>query len=226
MLENLLKQLDWDKSELIPAIIQDYQNKEVLMLGFLNQEALKLSLETGFMHYFSRTKNRIWQKGESSGNYQKIITINFDCDRDSLLVMVEQKGSACHSGSRSCFFRTLENNPTATLQSQNKPEENIFDTLYHTLLERKFASSDTSYTASLYKKGFNTICKKISEETGELICEIKDKNKEQIIYESADVFYHIFVALASFNIHPDAILQELKRRFAFSGIEEKNSRKS
>ncbi|STP13200.1 histidine biosynthesis bifunctional protein [Helicobacter mustelae] len=244
-MQKFITQLDWRKSPLIPAIIQDDESLEVLMLGFVNQEALSLSLETGFMHYFSRSKNRIWKKGESSGCFQKIKNIKLDCDRDSLLVCVEQVGSACHTGERSCFFRELKNDADNTISldcaykketplkdcdtqknSHTNQENAILDTLYHILLERKFSSSSTSYTASLYQKGINTICKKITEEVGELVCEIKDEEKEKMIYETADVFYHIFVALAYYNIHPENILQELKRRFAFSGIEEKNGRKS
>lgn len=228
MQNTVIQDLDWDKSPLIPAIIQDYNSQEVLMLGFVNQEALKLSLETGIMHYFSRSKNRIWKKGESSGHIQTIKKIKLDCDRDSLLIFVEQKGVACHTGEKSCFFRDL-NAPIQTNAPQHTSliqQDKILDTLYHILLDRKFASAQTSYTSSLYKKGINTICKKIAEECGELICELKDNNKEKIIYETADVFYHILVALAYFNTSPQAILEELQRRFAFSGIEEKNSRKT
>lgn len=220
----IIKGLDWKKSPLIPSIIQDYKTLDVLMLGFVNQEALRLSLESGVMHYFSRTKNRIWKKGESSGHFQKIKEIKIDCDNDSLLILVEQVGSACHTGSKSCFFKDVNFEYKQVIEQEKIQDNQVLDSLYHVLLERKFASSDTSYTALLFEKGANTICKKVAEEAGELICEFKDANKDKIIYEASDLLYHMIVGLVYFNIHPDAILQELKRRFNFSGIEEKNNR--
>lgn len=220
----IIKNLDWKKSPLIPSIIQDYKTLDVLMLGFVNQEALRLSMESGVMHYFSRTKNRIWKKGESSGNFQKIKEIKIDCDNDSLLFFVEQVGVACHTGSKSCFFKDVAFENKEVMPQEKNQNDDVLDSLYHILLERRLASSDTSYTALLFEKGINTICKKIAEEAGELLCEFKDANKDKIIYEASDLLYHIMVGLVYFNIHPDAILQELKRRFSFSGIEEKNNR--
>ncbi|RDU74488.1 bifunctional phosphoribosyl-AMP cyclohydrolase/phosphoribosyl-ATP pyrophosphatase [Helicobacter anseris] len=220
----IIQNLDWKKSPLIPSIIQDYKTLDVLMLGFVNQEALRLSIESGVMHYFSRTKNRIWKKGESSGNFQKIKEIKIDCDNDSLLFFVEQVGVACHTGSKSCFFKDVAFENKEVTPQEKKQNDDVLDSLYHILLERRLASSDTSYTALLFEKGINTICKKIAEEAGELLCEFKDANKDKIIYEASDLLYHLMVGLVYFNIHPDAILQELKRRFSFSGIEEKNNR--
>lgn len=220
----IIQKLDWKKSPLIPSIIQDYKTLDVLMLGFVNQEALRLSMESGVMHYFSRTKNRIWKKGESSGNFQKIKEIKIDCDNDSLLFFVEQVGVACHTGSKSCFFKDVAFENKEVMPQEKNQNDDVLDSLYHILLERRLASSNTSYTALLFEKGINTICKKIAEEAGELLCEFKDANKDKIIYEASDLLYHIMVGLVYFNIHPDAILQELKRRFSFSGIEEKNNR--
>lgn len=220
----IIQNLDWKKSPLIPSIIQDYKTLDVLMLGFVNQEALRLSIESGVMHYFSRTKNRIWKKGESSGNFQKIKEIKIDCDNDSLLFFVEQVGVACHTGSKSCFFKDVAFENKEVIPQEKNQNDDVLDSLYHILLERRLASSDTSYTALLFEKGINTICKKIAEEAGELLCEFKDANKDKIIYEASDLLYHLMVGLVYFNIHPDAILQELKRRFSFSGIEEKNNR--
>lgn len=220
----IIQNLDWKKSPLIPSIIQDYKTLDVLMLGFVNQEALRLSMESGVMHYFSRTKNRIWKKGESSGNFQKIKEIKIDCDNDSLLFFVEQVGVACHTGSKSCFFKDVAFENKEVMPQEKNQNDDVLDSLYHILLERRLASSNTSYTALLFEKGINTICKKIAEEAGELLCEFKDANKDKIIYEASDLLYHMMVGLVYFNIHPDAILQELKRRFSFSGIEEKNNR--
>ena len=149
-------QIDWQKcGGLIPVVVQDSANNEILMLAYMNEEALKLSMQTGLAHYFSRSKGRIWQKGESSANVQKIKQMKLDCDADALLIKVEQIGAACHTGEHSCFFNDLgfnENNAQAKA-SVNAPKYNILDELYHTCLKRKLSGDATSsYTAKLYKK--------------------------------------------------------------------------
>ncbi|MBX7490174.1 bifunctional phosphoribosyl-AMP cyclohydrolase/phosphoribosyl-ATP diphosphatase HisIE [Helicobacter turcicus] len=230
-MQEILEQILWDKcGGLIPAVAQDYQTHEVLMLGFMNKEALELSLESGFVYYFSRSKGRIWKKGEQSGHTQKIRTIALDCDKDSLLIGVEQVGVACHTGAKSCFFNTI-NLRESKLDSSIEPiDSNIsaiygaVDALYHTLLERKGADPKTSYTAKLYHKGENTIAKKIVEEATELGFAIKDNERKEIIYEAADLLYHVLVGLAYKNVSPDLIKQEILRRFGLSGIDEKNAR--
>lgn len=223
---------DWEKSELLPSIIQDFYTKEVLMLGFLNKEALELTLKTGFVHYFSRSKNRIWKKGETSGNTQLLKEAYIDCDNDSFLFLVEQKGAACHTGSKSCFYSKLDSNNSNVVQGVEFGENldssnlnyNFLDTLYHELLSRKGADPKTSYTASLFNKGENALGKKIIEEAGEVVMALKDKDREQIVYELADLTYHSLAALAFCNIHPEQVQNELKRRMGVSGIAEKNAR--
>lgn len=224
---------DWEKSELLPSIIQDFYTKEVLMLGFLNKEALELTLKTGFIHYFSRSKNRIWKKGETSGNTQLLKEAYIDCDNDSFLFLVEQKGAACHTGSKSCFYSKLysssesnfapEANSSENLDSSNL-NYNFLDTLYHELLSRKSADPKVSYTASLFNKGENALGKKVIEEAGEVVMALKDKDKTQIVYELADLTYHALAVLAFCNIHPEQVQNELKRRMGVSGIAEKNAR--
>ena len=231
--------IHWDRQGLLPCIAQDYINHEVLMLAYMNEEAFKLTMQTGIAHYFSRSKQRIWKKGEQSGHIQEVCSIKLDCDRDTILLHVNQKGVACHTGAKSCFFHTIatRDNDKLVYTESNKLENGmqdsiqkglqVYDTLdilYHTLLERKHANSDTSYTASLFTKGDNVIAKKIIEEAGEFCFAFKDKDSKEIIYECADVFYHILVALASMNIHPDRIYQELNRRMGTSGIVEKQNR--
>ena len=234
--------IHWNEQKLLPCIVQDYKNNEVLMLAYMNELALKLTMQTGVAHYFSRSKQRIWKKGEQSGHIQEVHSIKLDCDRDTILLSVNQKGVACHTGERSCFFHTiaeldnenrlayidskLENNVKDSIQSTTSTKQiyDTFDILYHTLLEKKFADSKTSYTASLFAKGDNAIAKKIIEEAGEFCFAFKDKDSKEIIYECADVFYHILVALAITNIHPDRIYQELIRRMGTSGIVEKQNR--
>ena len=200
--------IDWEKTGgLLPVVVQEVASGEVLMLAYMNEEALNLSLETGFAHYFSRTKNRIWKKGEQSGNVQKIEDAYLDCDNDTLLIKVEQKGgAACHTGAKSCFFRKIagvnlsddsEQNLTgaggriltgelnlADESGQNlaaftaqakKPAYGIIDEIYHVILERKLnADPQTSYVASLFKKGENAVLKKVGEEATELVMACKD----------------------------------------------------
>ena len=206
--------IDWEKTGgLLPVVVQEVASGEVLMLAYMNEEALNLSLKTGFAHYFSRTKNRIWKKGEQSGNVQKIEDAYLDCDNDTMLIKVEQKGgAACHTGAKSCFFRKIagvnlggdgEQNLTGAggriltdelnLADENglnlgggqnlaaftaqakKPAYGIIDEIYHVILERKLnADPQTSYVASLFKKGENAVLKKVGEEAGELIMACKD----------------------------------------------------
>ena len=200
--------IDWEKTGgLLPVVVQEVASGEVLMLAYMDEEALNLSLETGFAHYFSRTKNRIWKKGEQSGNVQKIEDAYLDCDNDTLLIKVEQKGgAACHTGAKSCFFRKIadanlggeskqnlagadgrvltdelnlanENrqNLAAFTAQTKKPAYDIIDEIYHVILERKLnADPQTSYVASLFKKGENAFLKKVGEEAGELIMACKD----------------------------------------------------
>lgn len=200
--------IDWEKTGgLLPVVVQEVASGEVLMLAYMDEEALNLSLKTGFAHYFSRTKNRIWKKGEQSGNVQKIVDAYLDCDNDTLLIKVEQQGgAACHTGAKSCFFRKIavanlggesernlagadgrilagknwqilerEQNLSASEAQTKKPAYDIIDEIYHVILERKLnADPQTSYVASLFKKGENAVLKKVGEEAGELIMACKD----------------------------------------------------
>ena len=221
-----INKIDWEKTNnLIPAIAQDKLTNEVLMLGYMNQEALELTLQTGFAHYFSRSKQRIWKKGESSNHTQKVEEIMVDCDNDTILLKVIQEGVACHTGRKSCFFTDLNTNETiCDVQIDTSSAYGVIDTLYHTILEKKNDDPSKSYTAKLLQGKQNSMLKKIVEESGEFTFAIKDNDTEEIIYEAADITYHVLVALASKNISPDRVKQELARRFGISGIEEKNSR--
>lgn len=184
--------IDWEKvGGLLPVVVQESLSGEVLMLAYMNEEALNLSLKTGFAHYFSRTKNRIWKKGEESGNTQAIGEIFLDCDNDTILLKVVQNGGvACHTGEKSCFFRKIsgdggESN-LASVDGQNltreqnpnqakKPIYGIIDDVYHAIIDRKLnADPQTSYVASLFKKGENAILKKVGEEATELVMACKD----------------------------------------------------
>jgi phosphoribosyl-AMP cyclohydrolase / phosphoribosyl-ATP pyrophosphohydrolase len=220
-----LHQIDWKKSELLPVIVQDSTTLEVLMMAYMNREALELSLSTKIAHYFSRSKQRLWKKGESSGHLQHIERFLLDCDNDTLLIMVHQEGVACHTGRKSCFFTDIESGETISEpQIDTVATYGIIDELYHTILARKNADPETSWTAKLLSKGDNAILKKVVEEAGEFSFAIKDNDEDEIIYECADLVYHVLVALGHKNISPDRIKQELARRFGMSGIAEKNAR--
>ncbi|WP_201352433.1 bifunctional phosphoribosyl-AMP cyclohydrolase/phosphoribosyl-ATP diphosphatase HisIE [Hydrogenimonas urashimensis] len=222
--ETALK-IDWEKTPLIPVIVQDAESKDVLMLAYMNEEAFNLSRDTGYAHYYSRSRKRLWKKGESSGHTQEIVQMLLDCDADTLLLRVHQKGVACHTGRKSCFFTDIEKNATLTEpEVDTAAAYGVIDTLYHTILERKGADPDASYTAKLLQGKENSMLKKIVEEAGEFCFAVKDDDEKEIIYECADLVYHVLVALGKKEISPDRIRQELARRFGMSGIEEKNSR--
>ncbi len=226
-MQEILNRIDWKKQELLPVIVQDVTNNEVLMMAYMNQEALLLSLQTNIAHYFSRSKQRIWKKGESSGHIQTIHSFYLDCDNDTLLLKVTQEGVACHTGRRSCFFTELKSGSIQTAVEVNTDAMyGVIDTLYHTIQERKNADPSVSWTAKLFSKGENTILKKVIEESGEFTFAFKDDDEKEMIYEAADLTYHMLVALAYKNISPDRIKQELARRFNLSGIAEKNARES
>jgi len=220
-----MQNIDFEKNGgLVPVIVQDIDTNEVLMLAYMNEEALKKTIQTGFAHYFSRSRNKLWKKGESSGNTQEVKDILIDCDNDTILLKVKQNGPACHTGRKSCFFTNLKTNEII-MDKVEEIEYNFIDKLYHTLLERKEADPKTSYVSSLYHKGENAFLKKIAEEAAEFCFAVKDNDKKEIIYEAADLAFHTMIALAYKNIHPEAILEELKRREGISGIEEKKNRK-
>jgi len=224
-MQEIINRIDWEKIDLLPVVVQDVVNNEVLMMAYMDKEALELSLKTKIAHYFSRSKQRIWKKGESSGHTQTIHSFNIDCDNDTLLIKVTQEGVACHTGRRSCFFTELESGmSTSEVEIDTHEAYGVIDTLYHTIQERKSADPESSWTAKLFAKGDNTILKKVVEEAGEFCFAYKDNDIEEMVYEGADLTYHVLVALAAKNVSPDRIKQELARRFDMSGIAEKNSR--
>ena len=222
-MNNALK-LDFSKG-LLPAIAQEAESKNVLMLGFVDEEAVRLTLDTGYAHYYSRSKQRIWKKGEESGHLQKIVDVLTDCDNDTVLYIVEQTGVACHTGAKSCFFKSIKTNERV-LESEIDTTQiyGAIDTLFHEIESKKFGDPATSYTAKLFSKGENTICKKIAEEAAELCFAVKDKNKNEIIYEAADLVYHALVGLSFSGVSPELVKTEIRRRFGVSGIAEKNNR--
>ncbi len=218
--------IDWNKTPLVPAIAQDAETDDVLMLAYMNEEAYELTLSTGYAHYFSRSKQRIWKKGESSGHTQQIEDLLIDCDADTVLLKVKQKGVACHTGRKSCFFTSVtQGKEVLKKEIDTDAIYGVVDTLYHTILERKNATpGQKSWTKKLLDNK-DLMLSKITEEAQEVVDAIDHESDEQVIYEAADLLYHTLVGLGYRNISPDRVKQELARRFGISGIEEKASRR-
>lgn len=183
---------------MIPAIIQDDRSGTVLMLGYMNQAALKKTLQTKKVWFYSRSKKRLWMKGETSGNILKFVSAKFDCDRDAILVKARPVGPVCHNNSFSCF--------------REKEQMEIFKELYGVILSRKKLRPKDSYTASLFAKGLNKICAKVKEESGEVIRAAKKESRKRLTEESVDLLYHLFVLLAQKKISFSRVCREIKRR--------------
>ncbi len=213
--------LRFDINGLIPAIAQDAENGQVLMLAYMNAEAVARTLETGLAHYFSRSRGRLWQKGEESGHVQRVQTIRYDCDEDALLLEVKQEVAACHTGHRSCFYREL---PGSDLQSKDTPAPRFDPTavyrglgilleLYAVIQDRKASPPEGSYVGALLAKGPDEPLKKVAEEAAEVLLAAKGEDRRQLIYEVADLWFHCLVVLAQHEIRPEEIAHELGRRF-------------
>lgn len=186
---------------LIPAIIQDVETKNVLMLGYMNQEAINRTLETNKVTFFSRTKNRLWTKGEESGHFLNVVSLALDCDQDTLLIQVKPVGPTCHKGSDTCW------------NENNVPTYGFITKLENTIRERKEkATSETSYVASLFEKGINKIAQKVGEEAVEVVVEAKDSNDELFLSESADLLFHYLILLQAKGYGLNDVIQVLKNR--------------
>lgn len=216
------------KGGLIPAVVQDTQSKAVLMLAYMNEASLKLSLETGETHFWSRSRNCLWHKGETSGHTQKIKNIFVDCDEDTLLIEVSQVGVACHTGAPNCFYRRLSAtgqleafSPDLDSKEDSRP---ILETLSETIMTRKKTPANKSYTSLLMQGGIDRILKKVAEESGEFLIAAKNSDAKEIVHEAADLLYHLLVSLGYYNISFTEVEAELKRRTARSGLAEKAAR--
>jgi phosphoribosyl-ATP pyrophosphohydrolase/phosphoribosyl-AMP cyclohydrolase len=188
-----------EKKELVPVVVQDVKNNNVLMLAYMNDEAIELTKKTGYMHYWSRSRNAIWKKGETSGNVQKCIELMKDCDGDAILARVEQTGVACHTRAYSCFSK----DPIR--------QQDIIAALWKVFDERKANPSDSSYTCRLFENR-NLLLKKIAEESSEVMIAAKDKSRKELIYEAGDLMYHLMVLLYDEGISMDEIHAELEGR--------------
>ena len=218
-------EINWIKNPLIPAIAQDYRSNQVLMLAYMNEEAYKLTLKSGYAHYYSRSRKRLWKKGETSNHTQEIKDILIDCDADTIILKVKQNGVACHTGRESCFFTSvLEDRVILDKKIDTDNIYGVVDTLYHTILERKSSKEDIKSWTKKLLNDKNLMVSKIREEADEVAIAIERESDNQVIYEVADLTYHTLVGLGYRDISPDRVKQELARRFGMSGIEEKESR--
>ena len=199
-----MSKVKFDNNGLIPAIIQDYYTKEVLTLAYMNKESLKISLNEKKTCFYSRSRKELWRKGETSGNYQNIVSVKLDCDSDSLLVEVIKDGPACHTGNESCFYNTV-------FEEENYSNF-TFSQLYSLIEDRKDNPVDGSYTNYLFDKGIDKILKKIGEESTEVIIGAKNNDNQEIIYEISDLTYHIIVLMIEQGISLDDIKLELSNR--------------
>ncbi|MBI5049199.1 MAG: bifunctional phosphoribosyl-AMP cyclohydrolase/phosphoribosyl-ATP diphosphatase HisIE [Deltaproteobacteria bacterium] len=217
--------IKFDEKGLVPAIAQDYVTGDVLMMAYMNREALEKTLSTGRAHYFSRSRNKLWLKGETSGNVQEVKAIYYDCDEDTMLLKIKQTSVACHTGERSCFFRRLDEGGQETGDKrQGLANLNILPEIFETIKQRKNTSPEKSYVASLYAKGLDKILEKVKEESFELIDAAKSGKRDEIVHEMTDLWFHTIVLLGQKDIPLQDILNELKRRTGVSGIEEKAAR--
>lgn len=199
-----ISELKFDDKGLIPAIVVDSVTKEVLTLAYMNEESLKISLEERKTCFWSRSRQTLWRKGETSGNYQHIVSITADCDRDALTVVVEKDGPACHKGTDSCF--------TEPLFVSDELSEFSLESLMTMLEGRKTEKKEGSYTTYLFEKGIDKILKKVGEECTEVIIAAKADDKKETVYEIADLAYHVMVLMLQMGISLEDIHKELKSR--------------
>ncbi len=197
-------ELKFDEKGLIPAVVVDSITKKVLTVAYMNKESLEISMEKGLTCFYSRSRNELWLKGETSGNYQHIVSITADCDNDALVVAVEKDGPACHTGTDSCFTNKVWQSPEL--------QEFSVQGLYEMLLQRKAELPEGSYTTYLFQKGIDKILKKVGEESTEVIIAAKADDKRETVYELADLAYHAMVLMVQMGISVEDVHRELASR--------------
>lgn len=207
-----LNEIKFDENGLIPVIVQDESSGQVLMLAYANKEAIQKTIDTGKSHFWSRSREKQWMKGEESGNVQEIVEIFYDCDVDTFIYLVKQNGVACHTGQRSCFYRSADGDKEAPAFGPSEDAKTL-DDVYEVIQDRKQNPKEGSYVSGLFEKGPNKFLKKIGEEAGEVIIAAKDEDIKELIYETADLWFHSMVALAYYGITPSDIYKELGKRF-------------
>lgn len=216
-LQDEMPVIKWDKDGLVPAIVQDAVSKEVLMMAYMNEESLKLSAETGTTWFWSRSRGELWNKGATSGHTQAIVSMAYDCDGDTLLVRVNQKGPACHTGRYSCFFNPIEikGGEEGERETEGLPEEGRFGVLgkLETVIAERYAERpEGTYTSYLFDKGVDKILKKVGEEAAEVIIAAKNGDNDELRSEAGDLIFHLMVLLRERGLPLDDIMGELSKR--------------
>jgi len=214
-LEQLTAAIRWDDQGLVSTIIQDAKTKDVLMLAYMNKESLQQSINSGQTWFWSRSRNELWNKGATSGHTQTISWLRYDCDADALLVGVEQVGAACHTGKRSCFYRQADietGGPSTWVGEAGANPATILSTLEATIAERDEHRPEGAYTTYLFEKGIDKILKKVGEEAAEVIIAAKNRDKEELRYESSDLIFHLMVLWRESGLTLDEVLGELSGR--------------
>ncbi|TFB21709.1 bifunctional phosphoribosyl-AMP cyclohydrolase/phosphoribosyl-ATP diphosphatase HisIE [Filobacillus milosensis] len=191
---------------LIPAVVQDYRTGEVLMLAYMNEEAIQKTKETKTSWFYSRSRQELWNKGATSGHTQTVKKMSYDCDEDTILLQVEQKGAACHTGERSCFYRDIELGEEPTFK------RDVVNQIYQSIIDRQENPKEGSYTNYLFDEGIDKILKKVGEEAGEVIIGAKNDDHENLAMEIADLTYHILVLLAEKGMPVERVKEELTKR--------------
>ncbi len=199
-----IDELKFDERGLIPAVVVDSISNKVLTVAYMNRESLEITMEKGLTCFYSRSRNELWLKGETSGNYQHVVSITADCDNDALTVVVEKDGPACHTGSDSCF--------TKPIYQSEELSEFTMQGLYDLLLDRKAKMPEGSYTTYLFEKGIDKILKKVGEESTEVIIAGKANDKKETVYEIADLAYHVMVLMCEMGISVEDVHRELASR--------------
>ncbi|HKN85532.1 MAG TPA: bifunctional phosphoribosyl-AMP cyclohydrolase/phosphoribosyl-ATP diphosphatase HisIE [Nitrospiraceae bacterium] len=224
---NQWRQIRFDEQGLVPAVVQDWRDGTVLMVGFMNGEALTHTVMTKHVHFWSRSRKKLWEKGETSGHYLLLKDLFVDCDDDTVLVKAEPMGPTCHTGSQSCFFSHIGEAGATDGVSSSEAMGGIFERIYRTIVDRKEHPKSGSYVSSLFEGGQDRILKKVAEEAGEVMLGSKNDKREEVIYEMADLFFHALVVLGYHGIPLLEVYQELAARHGTPGLraEQKGTKK-
>ena len=210
---DFIKDLKFDDRGLIPAVAQDVTSGEILMLAYMNEESIKMTLESGHATYFSRSRQEFWEKGSHSGHLQLVKEILVDCDMDAIVLKIEQIGAACHTGHPSCFYRKIVDGKTVEIPTGLDTNPKILYDVYNVIVDRVKNPKEGSYTNYLFEKGIDKMLKKVGEESAEVIIASKNYVKAEVQYETADLLYHLSVVLVEQGLTWDDIFAELRSRY-------------
>ncbi|MBA2485092.1 MAG: bifunctional phosphoribosyl-AMP cyclohydrolase/phosphoribosyl-ATP diphosphatase HisIE [Nitrospira sp.] len=214
----------FDGQGLIPAVIQDWFDGTVLMVGYMNQDALAKTLQMRSVHFWSRSRQKLWEKGETSGHFLRVKDLFIDCDRDTILVKAEAVGPTCHTGERACFFNRVDEHGIAGDVPTAEAWGGILEGVLRTISQRRTHPQPDSYTTKLFEGGHDKILKKVAEEAGEVLLASKGGKREEIIYEVADLFFHTLMVLGYHGIALQDVYHELGKRFGKSGLRQQTEK--